>query len=68
VAAEIIMSTGDPFIRAKRFHEIAQEHLGLAEAALKVEERRYYARLAEHYLLMAQGELESAVRHRDSSL
>jgi hypothetical protein len=60
------MSTADPLIKAKRFHEIAEEHLELAEAALKVEERRYYARLADHYLSMAQSELESAVRRRDS--
>jgi len=57
------MSTADPLMKARRFHAVAQENLQLAEAAPNADARRHYARLAEHYLVMAKAELESALRH-----
>jgi len=59
------MSTADSLTKAKRFHAIAQENLRLAEAAPNTEVSRHYARLAEHYLVMAKAELESTLSHPD---
>jgi hypothetical protein len=54
------MARDDSILKARSFHTRAQENVRLAEAADNAAERRHYRTLAEHYLMMAEAELEAA--------
>jgi hypothetical protein len=54
------MARDNAILNARTFHTRAQENVRLAEAAANAAERRHYQTLAEHYLMMAEAELEAA--------
>jgi hypothetical protein len=54
------MPRDNSILKARSFHTRAQENVRLAEAAENAAERRHYQTLAEHYLMMAEAELETA--------
>jgi hypothetical protein len=56
--------TGDPERIARRYYKTAAEYVGLARGVSSPTLRAYFARIAEEYIVRADGEMRIAERRQ----
>jgi hypothetical protein len=61
---EHVSPKGDPERIARRYYKTAAEYVGLARGASSPSLRAYFARIAEEYIVRADGEVRIAERRQ----
>jgi hypothetical protein len=62
-----VSTTSDPEAIARQYHKTAAEYASLARAASSTLLRAYFTRIAEEYMVRADGELRIAKRRKSDA-